>query len=159
MSARRGPIVVGTDGSELAIDAARSGLAVLDPDAEVIVAVVVDDVDLGALNGVSGFAGGVATPEEVDAQRAAIRAEGEEIVARTVAALAPRTTIVSRVLEGPLGPTLVALATEVEASAIVIGTRGRGGVKRALLGSVSDFVVRNSPCPVVVVGTGAVDER
>jgi nucleotide-binding universal stress UspA family protein len=34
----------------------------------------------------------------------------------------------------------------------VIGTRGRGDIKRALLGSVSDYLVRNAPCPVVVVG-------
>jgi len=31
----------------------------------------------------------------------------------------------------------------------VLGTRGRGGLRRAVLGSVSDHVVRNAPCPVV----------
>jgi nucleotide-binding universal stress UspA family protein len=31
-----------------------------------------------------------------------------------------------------------------------MGSRGRGGIKRALLGSVSDHVVRNAPCPVVI---------
>lgn len=41
-------------------------------------------------------------------------------------------------------------AVIVGTDAIVIGTRGRGGIKRALLGSVSDYVVRNAPCPVVV---------
>jgi nucleotide-binding universal stress UspA family protein len=33
-----------------------------------------------------------------------------------------------------------------------MGSRGRGGIKRALLGSVSDYVVRNARCPVVVTG-------
>jgi nucleotide-binding universal stress UspA family protein len=33
-----------------------------------------------------------------------------------------------------------------------MGSRGRGGIKRALLGSVSDFVVRNASCPVVITG-------
>jgi nucleotide-binding universal stress UspA family protein len=37
---------------------------------------------------------------------------------------------------------------------MVVGTRGRGGLRRAVLGSVSDHVVRNAPCPVVVVGPG-----
>ena len=30
-----------------------------------------------------------------------------------------------------------------------LGTSGRSGLKRAVLGSVSDYVVRNAPCPVV----------
>jgi nucleotide-binding universal stress UspA family protein len=38
----------------------------------------------------------------------------------------------------------------VDAVAIVVGSRGRGGLKRAFLGSVSDYVVRNAPCSVVV---------
>ena len=42
--------------------------------------------------------------------------------------------------------------------AIVRGSRGRGGLRRAVLGSVSDHVVRNAPCPVVVTGGHAVDE-
>jgi nucleotide-binding universal stress UspA family protein len=33
---------------------------------------------------------------------------------------------------------------------VVVGSRGRGGIRRALLGSVSDYVVRNAPCSVVV---------
>ena len=42
------------------------------------------------------------------------------------------------------------IARDESATAIVIGSRGRGGIKKALLGSVSDYVVRNAPCPVVV---------
>ena len=34
---------------------------------------------------------------------------------------------------------------------IVIGSHGRGGIKRALLGSVAESVMRNAPCPVLVV--------
>jgi nucleotide-binding universal stress UspA family protein len=32
-----------------------------------------------------------------------------------------------------------------------MGSRGLGGVRRALMGSVSDSVVRHAPCPVLVV--------
>jgi len=34
---------------------------------------------------------------------------------------------------------------------IVMGSRGLGGVRRALMGSVSDSVVRHAHCPVLVV--------
>jgi nucleotide-binding universal stress UspA family protein len=33
---------------------------------------------------------------------------------------------------------------------IVIGSQGRTGVRRALLGSVAEAVMRNAPCPVLV---------
>ncbi len=46
---------------------------------------------------------------------------------------------------------IVALAEELDAGLIVMGHRGRGGVRRALMGSVSDSVVRHAHCPVLVV--------
>jgi nucleotide-binding universal stress UspA family protein len=46
---------------------------------------------------------------------------------------------------------IVDLAEELGAGLIVMGSRGQGGVKRALLGSVSDSVVRHAHCPVLVV--------
>jgi nucleotide-binding universal stress UspA family protein len=33
----------------------------------------------------------------------------------------------------------------------VLGSRGRGGIRRALMGSVSDSIVRHAHCPVLVV--------
>jgi nucleotide-binding universal stress UspA family protein len=46
---------------------------------------------------------------------------------------------------------IVALAQDERADLIVIGTHGRGGINRALLGSVTDRVVRVAPCPVLTV--------
>ena len=46
---------------------------------------------------------------------------------------------------------IVTLAEEIGAGLIVMGSRGRGGIRRALMGSVSDSVVRHSHCPVLVV--------
>jgi nucleotide-binding universal stress UspA family protein len=46
---------------------------------------------------------------------------------------------------------IVALASEEHADLLVIGTHGRGGVSRALLGSVADRVIRTAPCPVLTV--------
>ena len=45
---------------------------------------------------------------------------------------------------------IVALSEELEVDLIVLGSRGLGGVRRALMGSVSDSVVRNARCPVLV---------
>jgi nucleotide-binding universal stress UspA family protein len=50
---------------------------------------------------------------------------------------------------------IVALAEELGAYLIVVGSRPRGRIRRALAGSVSDWVVRHAPCPVLVVGAGA----
>ena len=46
---------------------------------------------------------------------------------------------------------IVWVAEELGAGVIVMGSRGHGGVRRALMGSVSDSVVRHAHCPVLVV--------
>lgn len=46
---------------------------------------------------------------------------------------------------------IVRLADEVGAGMVVVGSRGLGGVRRMLLGSVSEAVVEHAPCPVMVV--------
>jgi nucleotide-binding universal stress UspA family protein len=46
---------------------------------------------------------------------------------------------------------IVHLSEELGAGLVVMGSRGRGGLKRALMGSVSDSVVRHAHCPVLVV--------
>jgi nucleotide-binding universal stress UspA family protein len=52
---------------------------------------------------------------------------------------------------GEVALEIVALAEELGAGLIVMGCRGLGGVRRALMGSVSDSVVRHAHCPVLVV--------
>ena len=46
---------------------------------------------------------------------------------------------------------IVVLSEEIGAGLIVAGSRGLGGIRRALIGSVSDSVVRHAHCPVMVV--------
>jgi nucleotide-binding universal stress UspA family protein len=43
------------------------------------------------------------------------------------------------------------LAADLEADLVVVGTHGRRGLGRFLLGSVAEGVVRAAPCPVFVV--------
>lgn len=97
----------------------------------------------------TGFAGGVMSPEEFDERRRQQQLGAEEIVDRAVTTLGIDDAE-TRVLHGGPGPALCALATDIDANVIVMGSRGRGGIKRALLGSVSDHVVRNAPCTVMI---------
>jgi nucleotide-binding universal stress UspA family protein len=53
--------------------------------------------------------------------------------------------------EGGVATEIVTLAEDIGAGLIVMGSRGRGGIRRALMGSVSDSVVRHAHCPVLVV--------
>jgi nucleotide-binding universal stress UspA family protein len=46
---------------------------------------------------------------------------------------------------------IVGLADELDAGLIVLGSRGLGPLRRALMGSVSDSVVRHAQCPVLIV--------
>jgi nucleotide-binding universal stress UspA family protein len=46
---------------------------------------------------------------------------------------------------------IAALAEQIRADVIVMGTHGRRGVAHALLGSVAEKVVRIAPCPVMTV--------
>uniref|UniRef100_K1QQ19 Stress response protein nhaX n=1 Tax=Magallana gigas TaxID=29159 RepID=K1QQ19_MAGGI len=53
-------------------------------------------------------------------------------------------------LEGIPGVAIISKAREVNASMIVIGSRGFGRIRRTLMGSVSNFVVHHSPVPVAL---------
>ena len=53
--------------------------------------------------------------------------------------------------EGRASEEIVQVAEEIGAGLIVMGSRGYGRLRRALLGSVSDAVVRHAHCPVTIV--------
>jgi|tagenome__1003787_1003787.scaffolds.fasta_scaffold20971183_1 nucleotide-binding universal stress UspA family protein len=141
-------VVVCTDGSDLADRAAHAGLARLRDGAEVIVVSVIAEDDPTLVLG-AGLAGGTETPEEYERLNAVRRAEGVAAVDRLVEGLGPRS-VRRELLTGDAGAAVCDFAADVGADVIVLGTRGRGGFKRALLGSVSDYVVRNAPCSVLV---------
>ena len=142
-------VLLCTDGSELGTAALRTGLGVLTPADRTVLVTVVDVVDPSLVVGV-GMAGGVISPEQAQRESDDRLAAGQAVLADTVQALrlgGAETTM----LMGPPGPAICELAESLPADVIVLGTRGHGGLRRAVLGSVSDHVVRNAPCPVVTV--------
>jgi nucleotide-binding universal stress UspA family protein len=146
-------LIVATDGSDLAIQAAGAGLSLTKPADQVLVVSVADLVDPSLAEDATGHAAASMTYEEVEANHKEARAEGRaavETTAESLRKLDSTTPLETRVIEGEPGPALCQLAADIGASAVIIGSRGRGGLKRAFLGSVSDYVVRNAPCPVIV---------
>jgi universal stress protein A len=57
--------------------------------------------------------------------------------------------------EGLAHEQIVAAITETGADLVVMGTEGRGGIGRVLLGSTADRVIRLAPCPVLAVRDSA----
>jgi nucleotide-binding universal stress UspA family protein len=64
-----------------------------------------------------------------------------------------------RVVVGYPAERLADLADEERADMIVVGSRGRGAFKAAILGSVSTSLIGVARCPVLVVPPGATDRR
>ncbi len=147
-------LVVATDGSDLAINSAVAGLSLLKPVEKVLIVSVAQGMDPSLLHDATGHASAGLTPEELAASQREARAESREALDATAAVLRESGSLPDDfetiVVEGEPGPALCKLADDVGAVGIVVGTRGRGGFRRAFLGSVSDYVVRNAPCPVIV---------
>lgn len=97
------------------------------------------------LYGEGPFAG-----DRVRAVYAAARQWVEQMLERWAeGARAEGLTVETRVRTGRPHREIVAVATEERADFVVMGTRGRGGLERTLLGSVADRVIRLAPCPVL----------
>jgi nucleotide-binding universal stress UspA family protein len=147
-------LVVGTDGSDLAMEAGEAGLTILIPFDRVLVVSVTDGPDPSLTDDATGHAAASLTPVEFDEQNLAAQNRSRTAAEAMISSLRERGSLPDGVevlvVEGEPGPALCKVAQEVGAAAIVVGSRGRGGIKRAFLGSVSDYVVRNAPCSVVV---------
>jgi nucleotide-binding universal stress UspA family protein len=145
------PILLCTDGSDEAVDGLSAGVELLGRGHAYVLVTVADAPDPEVLSG-TGHAGAEMTDEEFDLAVGRAHETARQVLGEAEARLGLDDVEV-RVIGGEPAAAICGLATEVGARAVVLGTRGRGGLTRALLGSVSDYVVRNAPCTVVVTRT------
>ncbi|WBO68616.1 universal stress protein [Streptomyces camelliae] len=133
-------VVVGVDGSPSSYEALRWAVRYA-----ALVDGTVDAVAVWELPGLYGWSA-PAVDMDVDENEArqAMRKELTEVLGTDVAG-----SVRTHVVHG--NPTDVLLRAAEGAEVIVVGSRGRGGFARALLGSVSQNVSQHASCPVVIV--------
>jgi nucleotide-binding universal stress UspA family protein len=140
-----------TDGSDVAIEALRASLPLLGPADRTIAITVESPVAPDSTTG-TGFH--IKSPVDIDT---VVETSGD-LIARdhlvaTVDALGLDDVELMAVVGDP-GPAICDVAARLPASVVVIGTSGRSGLRRAVMGSTSDHVIRHAPCPVLVQGVG-----
>ncbi|MCU4744577.1 universal stress protein [Halobacteria archaeon AArc-m2/3/4] len=130
-------ILVATDGSDLATLSAEQGLAVAKTfDATIHAVSVVETADDGDLESVS--------EERRDDCRHFVDAIEADAIDRDV-------DVVTAVRAGRPSRELLAYADENEVDLVVVGTHGRTGIRRWIMGSVATSVLRDARCPTLTV--------
>jgi nucleotide-binding universal stress UspA family protein len=81
----------------------------------------------------------------------AAKLDAKRLVAAIRRRLPPQSSALEFFRIGAPSNEIVKAAEEWSADLLVIGSHGRGGTQRALLGSVAETVMRHAPCPLVVV--------
>src|SRR5215211_3011495 len=152
-------ILLATDGSTEAELAARSAVDLSQKtDSELHLIHVLDVAKVGlsmaVLYSEATDPEGVKLPDPVleELERSA-KQEGREVLEAEVERVrsAGGTLAQSHLMMGEVEREIVHLAEDLGSGLIVMGSRGRRGMRRALMGSVSDSVVRHAHCPVLVV--------
>lgn len=143
-----GRIVVGVDESEQAAAALRWALEEASLRSSSVEVVHTWSLPMSYLP----FGGTVTAPIDEAAVDAAAREHVDDIVAKALAS-SPDPTVPVQVTILPGPPALVLTEVAEGADLLVVGSHGRTGVKRFVLGSVAMTVVQHAPCPTVVVRT------
>lgn len=90
------------------------------------------------------------------------RQYGRDLIAglsKKITGALPNATIVAHIVKGSPASAILELADSVHADMIVLGSHGRTGLRKLLLGSVSEAVVANSKCSTMIVRVANADER
>jgi nucleotide-binding universal stress UspA family protein len=99
----------------------------------------------------AGWASGIVAPQDLPGR---VREEAaKELERRAAASRGEGIALEARLGEGDAAREIQAVADALPADLVVMGTHGRGGFERLLLGSVTEKVLRLAPCPVLVVGS------
>ena len=142
-------ILVATDGSASAAEAVAFGVELAaEQEAELIFVHVVPRLDIVPVTGVGGL--GAAFPHKPTEHDHVLLEDAAAVAAEHE--LAPTTVL----LRGETVDDLVAYADSHDVDLVVVGSRGRGALAGALLGSVSRGVLGASGRPVLVVRPAAV---
>lgn len=140
----RGPVIACTDFSDPALPAVQTAVSAAAASGDQLeVLHVLEPIPLG-IHGVEGY-GVTHDFDWLPARRAA----AERRLADATGPFGPHA--ITSVLEGPVASTLVDAARSRAARLLVVGTVGRTGLTRFLLGSVAESVVRTAPCSTLVV--------
>jgi nucleotide-binding universal stress UspA family protein len=149
-------VLVATDGSESAIDAAHRAVEMLRPGSEIVFVMVIPEKE-DPMDTAGGFEGPAITEEEAEEDFERATAAGTIALERTVAAAEDAGTARPGVetqlvpADADAGHTIVEVANNMHADLVVVGSSGKRLFKRLFTGSVSDYVVHHAPCPVLVV--------
>jgi len=144
-------IVVPIDGSKNSIEAADYAVKMAEKyESEVSVVYVVNiDQYLQALGLYR-----LSYPDSIKKKVEEAKAEAQKWFAEiTKNAEQRRVRVKADVIDSPMSvvSTIVNYADQEKADLVVIGTRGRSGISKMLLGSVASGVVTYAPCPVLVI--------
>jgi nucleotide-binding universal stress UspA family protein len=143
-------VMVATDGSDDAITAARVALELLRDGVEIVLITVVQDYE-NPLALAGGFEGPLMTPEEAQAAYQRQLSEGQSALEKTQATLGKDAEIRLIPTDSNPGHAIVEMANELHPDLIVLGSGNKGFFWRLLAGSVSDYVLHHTPCPLLVV--------
>jgi nucleotide-binding universal stress UspA family protein len=139
-------ILLATDGSSEANLAARTAVDLADKTgSELHVAFILRTQDASEY-GAMGFDTEKAHEEEIKQMGRRLLEEQVKRVEAAGGTVAGAHFTMARPDRG-----ILAVGEDIGTGLIVLGSRGLGGLKRALMGSVSDSVVRHAHCPVLVV--------
>jgi len=141
-------VLIATDGSDPSISAARTGRELLASAETVTLLSVMTEGDPG--DDAGGIEGPVLSPAEQKATWDAELAEAREELAAT-AQFVTNARVEQLVEVGEAADVICRVADRLRVDVIIVGSHGRTGIGRLLLGSVSEHVVRHAPCPVLVV--------
>jgi len=152
-------IVVGLDFSPLADRAFQIAyeLASKHPASEIHVVCVVHDVEVYPLAGYAAVR--PSSVVNLDDTARLLSKHMDELLGKLPGFSQSGVSVVSHVrLDTPM-VGITNLASQLEAALIVVGTHGRNGVTRWLLGSVAEGVMRHAACPVLVVPPNATEVK
>ena len=143
-------ILVATDGSEAAIDAARRSMDLLRPGAHVVLAMVIPEYE-DPMEDAGGIEGPAISYKQADKDWKKANAEGKAALDRTAAVLGTEAEVRLVPDDETTGAALVRVANETNADVLVIGSSNKGWLSRLFGASVSDYVAHHAPCPVMLV--------